>query len=611
MGGILSSLNTSYTGLKTSQVMVDVTGHNISNANDEFYTRQRVVSSNAYPINMGGNYNLGQGTEIVTIERVHDEFVYKRYSKATSDKENYDTQEQALREVSAYYPEIDDVGIYNDLKNYFDSWKNLANKPGDPAQKLVLAQYTQTMVQNMHDTRGKLYDLQEKLNGEMKLAVEEINRVGKQIAELNQKINTMETNLQNTKANDLRDQRDELELTLNKLIDVTVFKNSTKSNGMVDINSADFGDSYTLSIGGSVIVDGAGFHPLVVTNKNNPNGFYSVYYMDQAHKTIDITQSLTGGKIGALIDLSYSHDQGASCDGRIGKIQNYIDDLDTFAVGIIQATNNIYAETSQKDMISDQINVKGVDRITHSGYNIVEGTFDVVMYNGVGEEIGKKTITIDKNTTTMNDIVNAINANTDDNEDGNAKNDINDFFEASFSDATKIFQINAKDPSQGIYLSIQDHGTNFAGTIGLSKFLDGTSAADINLDRRYIEDPTLIRAYRESVDGNFIVANKMQQLQYDKIDFFNVNGVREQSTISDFYKKITGRVASETESIMTLKDTKTAVYNSVKQEYSSISEVSVDEELTNLIRYQTGYQANAKVVTTIDQMINSLLGMKQ
>ena len=43
MGGILSSLHTSTTGLHAHQLMVDVTGNNIANASDEFYTRQRVI----------------------------------------------------------------------------------------------------------------------------------------------------------------------------------------------------------------------------------------------------------------------------------------------------------------------------------------------------------------------------------------------------------------------------------------------------------------------------------------------------------------------------------------------------------------------------------------
>jgi len=55
----------------------------------------------------------------------------------------------------------------------------------------------------------------------------------------------------------------------------------------------------------------------------------------------------------------------------------------------------------------------------------------------------------------------------------------------------------------------------------------------------------------------------------------------------------------------------TAQFKAAELEYQSISKVSMDEELTNLIKYQTAYGAAAKVITTIDQMMNTLLGLKQ
>ena len=61
----------------------------------------------------------------------------------------------------------------------------------------------------------------------------------------------------------------------------------------------------------------------------------------------------------------------------------------------------------------------------------------------------------------------------------------------------------------------------------------------------------------------------------------------------------------------TQNDTITAQFNAVEQEYESITKVSIDEEMTNLIRYQTAYGASAKVITTVDQMLNTLLGLKQ
>ena len=58
-------------------------------------------------------------------------------------------------------------------------------------------------------------------------------------------------------------------------------------------------------------------------------------------------------------------------------------------------------------------------------------------------------------------------------------------------------------------------------------------------------------------------------------------------------------------------DTITAQYNATEKQYSSVSKVSIDEEMTNLIKYQTAYGASAKIITTIDQMMDTLLGLKR
>lgn len=613
MGGILSSLNTSYTGLKSTQVMVDVTGHNIANANNELYTRQRVMTQSNTPITIGGQYNIGQGTEIQTIERVHDEFVFARYRTASQEKEFAEYSKQTLEEVATYYPEIDNVGIYNDVQNYYNAWKDFANNAGDPAQKVVLAQYADTLATNLKDTQRRLENLQTKLYDDLKVTVEEINRLGSEIAAINEQIQAKEQIDTKTQANDLRDQRDYLEMSLSKLVNASIFKDNLRADSQVNTRIADFGDQYVLNIAGYNIVDGKNYHPLVVDNSTSADGFYNIYFQSQDYKLVDITADIKGGKAGALVDLCVGHQEG--CTGDVGKIQNYIDDLNTFAAGLIENTNNIFAESSQYSMTADPTELNGTDQLTQTNYDIRTGTFDLVVYNNDGDELARKTITIDE-TTTMDDLISStsstgINYNDDDNGDNNGLNDFDDEFIAEFDESTGIFQIRPITPSKQLYVSVQDNGTNFAGALGLSRFFDGSDGSDIELAQRYQDDPTLLRGYREPIEGNHVVANKMVQQQYDEIQFQTYDGEYVDATIPNYFKMITTRVGTETEQAITLYDTKTSVYNSIKLEYSSIHEVNVDEELTNLIRFQTGYSANAKVVTAIDQMINTLLGMKQ
>ncbi|MCL9822830.1 flagellar hook-associated protein FlgK [Helicobacter colisuis] len=608
MGGLLSSLNTPYTGLTGHQVMVDTVSHNIANANNEFYSRQVVRSSAQTPLQTSSNYVIGQGLNILSVERIHDEYTFSRYKKASAEKTFYERSFEGLKEASSYYPEVDGVGIYNDLQNYFNAWKDLSTKSGDSAQKIALAEQASTLANNISNTRDRLVNLQKSLNNELKVAVDEVNRLGEQIAQLNKKIAVYEYKELNQKANDLRDLRDQYEFEINNLIGCDVFKQGVMGSACVNENIADFDDGYTLTVGGKAIVDGASFHPLTLDNSQNPSGIYTIKYLRSDHKEYNLTNAINEGKVGAILDLIRTEDV-LDCNGTLGKLQVYINDLDTFANGLIEATNNIYAQSSQLSAKSDTLNINSQDALVTSDYNINSGSFKVVMYNKKGEELGSRSVNID-NLTSMQDVLDQLNANIDDNKNGNASDDFDDRFIATYNNDTKTFTITSKNPAEEIYISIQDDGTNFAGALGINRFFAGNSADSIELAEPYKSDATLIRAYREPVDGNFEIANLMQQLQYDKITFTSQDGTQQSETISGYFRYIAGRVSSQTESTQITLETKEAVYISVKQEYKAISEVSVDDELINLIKYQSGYSANAKMVSTIDEMLNTLLGLK-
>ncbi|RDU54210.1 flagellar hook-associated protein FlgK [Helicobacter sp. MIT 00-7814] len=606
MGGILSSLNTSYTGLQAHQVMVDVTGNNISNASDEFYSRQKVVVRPERPI-YHQDYNLGRGVSIETIARIHDEFVFSRYRRANEEAQFYDTHFTFLREASAFFPEVDGVGIYNDLEQYFNSWKDLAKNSSDPAQKQVLAKDARTLTQNITDTRRRLEILQKKASDELEVVVKEVNQNAKEIAEINKKLKEMEDGLELKQANELRDRRDELEFNLQTLIGANVFKNHLRSDYAIHPMRADFDDEYVLNIGhGFNIVDGAMYHPIILNKENNAQNLSRVYFQGDDFKTIEITDKINQGKAGSLIALYSSGVEGTP----VGKIQDYINQLDVFSKGFIEATNAIYAQSASKVVKSDKLDVWRTTALSDTNYNIKEGSFDIIVYGTTGEEMVRKTIEINR-ITSMNDVVNAINASTDDNKDNNPLNDVDDYFEASFDNVSREFVIQAKDPSKGLYIAIKDNGSNFTGAFGLNKFFEGSNAKDIALNREYEKDSTLIRPWLAPVNGNFEVANMMQQLQYENVDFYVNKFEKKNMRITEFFQTLTGRVATQTESTQRTKETKDSVLAAVKKEHLAISQVSIDEEMVNLIKFQGGYAANAKVITTIDRMIETLLGIKQ
>ncbi|WP_104695096.1 flagellar hook-associated protein FlgK [Helicobacter salomonis] len=606
MGGILSSLNTSYTGLQAHQVMVDVTGNNISNANDEFYSRQRVIArpqnSLAYT-----DRNVNMGVNVETIQRVHDEFVFARYARANQEHAFYSTQFDNLREASSYFSDMEEVGIHNDLQEYFNAWKDLAKNAKDPATKQALAQKTQTLTRNIQDTRARLVTLQHKASQELISSVKEVNRIGAEIANINKHLKEMEDPKTLKQANELRDKRDALEFHLKELIGGNVSKMHVQTNSANDIKVADFDDGYVLNIGyGFNIVDGAIFHPLVVENSDNKNQLAQIYFRGDDFKVLNITDKIDQGKVGALMGIYNDGSHGTTK----GKLQNYLDALDIFAKGLIESTNAIYAQSAAHSVEGKIVEFQDRTALKDTNYNIKEGSFDVVAYNTDGQVLAKRTIHITP-ITTMQDVIAQINANTDDNHDNNTMNDFDDYFIAHFDNKAKQFSIQAKNPSQGLFVSIKDHGSNFTGALGLNTFFEGDSARNIALNTTYKKEPTALRPWLAPINGNFDVANMMQQLQYDKVDFYHNKLNNTPMTIEESYQFVAGKIHTEAEKSQRALESKEAILGVVKKEHDAISGVNSDEEMVNLIKYQGGYAANAKVITAIDRMIETLLGMKQ
>jgi flagellar hook-associated protein 1 FlgK len=80
--------------------------------------------------------------------------------------------------------------------------------------------------------------------------------------------------------------------------------------------------------------------------------------------------------------------------------------------------------------------------------------------------------------------------------------------------------------------------------------------------------------------------------------------------IEAYYRYGTSRIASDAHQSTINKDAANVLNQAVIDEFKSVSGVDMDEELVNLMKYQTAYQANAKVITAVDKMLDTLLSIK-
>ena len=261
-----------------------------------------------------------------------------------------------------------------------------------------------------------------------------------------------------------------------------------------------------------------------------------------------------------------------------------------------------------------------LDEIEHLPLNSIKeklplplgnGSFDVVVYNDEGKELARRTITINSDSkdpkySTIEGIVNQINTKlTDDNNDNDTNNDVDDYYHAEFINGRFII---SKKTDTSTYIGLDNDSANFGGVFQINNFLEGNSSKNIKLKDELAKDPSQIHAYKAPNEGNNDVANEMLQLQFKDVKFYK-NGVETTTTLYGFYKDTTSDLANKIENTTIKKDSTQTLFKNISNEYYSLSGVNVDEELINLEKYQRGYQASAKVITTINQMLDALFNM--
>lgn len=625
MASMFNSLNIGYSGLNVSQAGISTVSHNIANAESDGYTRQRIVTSAAMPISQKPG-QVGNGSEVTDIKRVFDNFVFDRYSDISSDKEASDYEKKTLEQLSTYFPEIDNVGIKADLAEFYNMWQTFADNPDSDAIKVALAKQTQTLSSHITKTQDQVLFLQSQINDELAVSIEEVNSIAKEVANLNKAIDTAESG-DNYTANDLRDKRNVMERNLSKLIGADVAVDQMTSNTQIDSSSNMRTGSYSINVNGFNIVDGATFHPIHTEKEDNKYGFYSISYERQDAVLIPMEETIKSGKIGAILELRGRDVKTTSGMPVDGVVQKTVSELDAFANSLIESVNNIYASSATTQMNSNKIDLDKDSSLTSSSLNIKDGSFDVVVYDIDGNETARRNINIDVATSMTgakgsNSIEGQINAQVDDNDDSNANNDIDDFVNfkwETYKDGTNgvEFKLDVVAESKGYTFAIEDKlsdssfssGSNFAGALGLSKFFDGTNARDIKLEGSLERNPTLISAGSNPASGDKTVALNIMQHQFEEFDF-NVGSVEYKTTSYGMFDMLATGVGTATNSAILKNETVSTQFNAVELEYFATSKVSIDEEMTNLIKYQTAYGAAAKVISTIDQMMQTLLGIK-
>lgn len=216
MAGLLSI---GLTGINSSQANLLTTSHNITNANTPGFSRQTTVLTTVDPHFSGAGF-FGQGSKVDSVRRQYDQFLNQQVLNASARKEEFSAYGAQIAQIDNLMADTS-AGLSPALANFFKGVQDVATNPSSIPARQALISTAQSLASRFNALDTRLNEIRDINEGQIRSTVDSINAFARQIAELNQRIGTLQVGGPSIPANDLLDQRDTLVAELNKLVKVS------------------------------------------------------------------------------------------------------------------------------------------------------------------------------------------------------------------------------------------------------------------------------------------------------------------------------------------------------------------------------------------------------
>jgi flagellar hook-associated protein 1 FlgK len=533
------------TALLAHQKSLNVTSHNIANANTAGYTRQRVVLETMTPVNFGGQF-FGTGVDVKSVERVYDSFQTIQLRDASSDLSRFETRGQHLSGLESILNDFDGAGLSSRLDAFFNTAADVAANPSSYGERAALLSNARVLADTFNHAASSFEQNLSDANSEIVHKVDEINGLASRIADFNGQISAVE--ISGTSANDLRDQRDLLLEELAGFVDINVTENDI---GQVDVH-----------VGGSF---------LVAANKTAP-----LTVRPDSRDTDTPKLMLNGGTINDRIT-------GGSLKGDLEGIEYYKDARDRI---------NLLSASIIKEVNLQHAQGWGLDGSTGEDFFTPLSVYS----NADSANAGGATIS------------------------GGAVTDLNaltlDDYEIRFSGPGAYSVVNTGTDSvvsSGAYTS-----GNAITFDGLSVVITDSPKTPQAGDR-FIVSATRRAASEMGValtDPKKVAASGTSTgLPGDNTNALAIADLREatvagNTTFSQFYNSIVTDLGTAARDAKINYDAQSKFTQELRAAKEAVSGVSIEEEAINLVKLQRAYEAAAKVMSTVDQMMDTILRLR-
>ncbi len=590
MSGLFATLNTSKGGMFAQQQYINVTSHNISNANTPGFSRQHIVLQTARPQTIaGGVGQIGTGVTVSSIERTRNQFLDFQIRKESSLLGNYGVRQDYLSEIEGIFNEPSDTGISELMSEFFDAWQTLSKNPEKSDARTVVAQKAKALADELNHTYKKLNDTKDNAAKEIQSNLFEVNTILDQLNSINKEIITV--TIAGNNPNDLLDSRD---LLLDELS--TKFGIDTR-NQILNGITCKSEDNLNISLIRNK--DSEGINKFAFVNKITPktdaggNTVYDIEYYKNGDTTSDKNKvTLTG--------VTLDKDQyEALNNGRVlvtDEDGNVVDKNGKVIVPIVDGkadfTGKDFGENSIFNPSSGRIG--GLQSIHEDAESYIEQAntlaktlaFAVNAIHTEGIPAGET-----KNAFFVNSLIeDDLTTPEDERLNSNGINAGNITMNSDILNNVMLIQAGASkgsgstDGDRALALaSLRDFGLNI-DSIQSGKKKDGSV---------YDYDAFVEEHLGSTAEGNVP--------KFNTID----GGVK----VEGFFKNTINKLGVQSEEATRIVKNQNTLLKGLVERRLSTSGVSLDEEAINLVQFQHAFQANAKVITTVDQLLDVVIGL--
>ena len=556
---LMANLYVGASGLTVSQNALNTTAHNMANLDTTGYTRQQVSQGTRAYQTIERKYNtialkqIGTGVNYNNCKQVRSTFLDLSYRTETGRGAFYDVSLKAIEEIEDQLQEMNGSEFAQSMNNLWVSVQELAKDPCSAVTQSSFVTRANEFLTRAKSVYDGLVDYQENLDSTVKDMVDNINKYGDRIQQLNLDIVDIESGKQE-KANDLRDERN---LLLDKLAEY----------GKIDYQEDIFGNVLVLFEGASFITSDHVNHMAIDTSLSEDDGGtaagYATPYWEYAAKTEikpDGRKEVVSIKGAHVFDLTQPVSTVTNTD--IGKLKSVL-----LARGDHQATYH--------DIMEDPQHYS--DRISQSVIMNVQAEFDNMVHNMM---------------TAINDIMTMAESNpaTLDPSKGAA------------SDFTLFVCANPTD--RLIYNIGKDELGNVKYPAG--EIPTGFTIKNSQVNPLMVQEPTLF-TFR-TIDGNEdnATTTKIKEAFTKETYVLNPNVTTKNSFIT-YYNSLVSQVANSGDVYNSIKEAQEQTVSSVEAAREQIVGVSSDEELEFMIMFQNAYNASSRYINVVSEMLEHLV----